>query len=92
MNHNELGIYAIHDKKSQKYDTPYFAISDLFAKRRFLIMMDEEKSPLNKWNEDFELHKLGEVNMDDGTVIHEPGPKIILEGKSVFLKGKDNEE
>ena len=53
-----LGIYAIYDKKSKHYDTPFFAWSDIFAKRRFCLMADSEKSPLKKWPEDFELHQL----------------------------------
>ncbi len=61
----ELQIFAIWDKKSEKYDTPFFAYNDIFAKRRFLIMQSEKKSPLAMWPEDFELHRIGNFNITD---------------------------
>lgn len=85
----ELGVYAIYDTKSEKYDTPFFAVSDLFAKRRYMIMAEEEKSPLRIWAKDFELHKLGNSNMDSGDLV--TGKKIILEGKSI-VKGEMKNE
>ncbi len=69
MIQDELKIYAIWDRKSRKYDTPFFAISDIFAKRRYLIMADEKRSPLAMWPEDFELHRVGKFNMDQGDMV-----------------------
>lgn len=63
-----LGIYAIYDLKSEQYDTPFFSVSDIYAKRRFLLMSDEEKSALNKWPEDFELHKVASFGTSSGNV------------------------
>lgn len=83
-----LGIYAIFDKKSEKYDTPYFAYSDLFAKRRFMLMLDEEKSPLAKWPGDFQLEKVGEFDIDTGMVTNES--KLLIEAQSV-VKSKEGE-
>lgn len=84
---DELGVYAIYDKKSEKYDTPFLAYSDLFAKRRFMIMMDEDKSPLNKWPEDFRLDKLANVSIKDGKVYSEY--KILIEAKSIIREIKN---
>jgi len=77
-----LGIYAIRDIKSERYDTPYFAISEIFAKRRFLLMVDEEPSVLSKWRNEFELHKLGDVNIITGKVIHVE-IQVILSGNEI---------
>lgn len=82
-----LGIFAIYDKKSEKFDTPFFAFSELFAKRRFLLMMDED-GPLKKWPEDFELKKVGEFNTNTGDVIEDQ--KLVIEAKSVVKGVKKN--
>lgn len=78
-----LLIYAIFDKKSEKYDTPFFTSSEVFGKRRFLLMMDED-GPLKKWPEDFNLQMLGTFNIITGEVA--PQIKLIMEAKSVVKK------
>ncbi len=77
----ELGIYAIWDKKSQRYDTPFFAMNDIFAKRRFILMSDEKGSPITRWQGDFELHKVSRWNMYSG--------EIQLQDIEVLLEAKD---
>lgn len=64
----ELKVYAIYDKKGKRFDTPFFAISDVMAKRRFLLMQDEEKSPLAKWPEDFQLYELAGFDVETGKI------------------------
>jgi len=78
----KLGIYAIYDKKAERYDTPYFAISDLFAKRRYALMADEPKSVLTKWKDDFQLMRLGTVSTITGE-IDNVCCEIILEGREI---------
>ena len=81
FNPNTLTINAIFDKKSKRYDTPFFASSDLFAKRRYLIMANEEKSPLQMWKNDFELHKLGTFDTGNGKCTNKP--EVLLTGEQV---------
>ena len=79
-----LEIYAIYDKKSEKFDTPFFAHSDVFAKRRYILMTEEDRSPLAMWPEDFALFKVGRFNIDSATVIEEH--ENILEGAAAIRK------
>ena len=83
---SELGTYAIYDKKSKKYDTPFFAYSDLFAKRRVILMMDENNSPLNRWSEDFRLDKVGGFDVENGETV---GYKEIIFECATYIK-KEN--
>lgn len=76
-----LGIYAIRDKKSERFDTPFFAVSDLFAKRRYLLMVDEEGSVLAKWTDEFELHKLGTISVLSGEI--EIEKKVVMFGNEI---------
>ena len=79
-----LEIYAIYDKKSEKFDTPFFAHNDVFAKRRYLLMAEEERSPLSMWPEDFALFKVGRFNVDTAVVIEEH--ENVLEGAAAIRK------
>jgi hypothetical protein len=82
-----LMIYGIFDKKSLTYDTPFFAVSDLFAERRFRLMCNEKPSVLNTWTEEFALVRLGKVNIITGAV--EADFEDILDGKGIiFENGK----
>ena len=76
-----LNIYSIYDIKGERFDTPFFAHSDLFAKRRYLLMMEEERSPLAMWQGDFELHLIGRYNVRTNVLIEEK--ELILEGASI---------
>lgn len=85
-----LGIYAIFDSKGKRFDTPFFATDDLYAKRRFLLMMDEENSPILKWAKDFSLHRVGKFDINDGKVTD--GKELIFEAASYVKIGKDEEK
>lgn len=74
----QLKMYAIYDKKSKKYDQPFFAFNDIFAKRRYLIMQSEAKSPLAMWPEDFDLQRIGSVDMDSAELKN--NNNVILTG------------
>lgn len=76
-----LSIYSIYDKKGERFDTPFFAHSNLFAKRRYLLMMEEDRSPLAMWPGDFELHLVGRYNVRTNVLIEEK--EVILEGAAV---------
>ena len=76
-----LEIYAIYDKKSEAYDTPFFAHNEIFAKRRYILMAEEDRSPLRMWPNDFELHRVGRFNIKTACVIEEN--QLVLEGASV---------
>jgi len=80
---NLLGIYAIFDKKSERYDTPFIAYSDLFAKRRFMLMLDED-GPLRKWPDDFRLDKVGSFDVKTSNV--KETKNMLLEAGAVIKK------
>jgi hypothetical protein len=76
----EIGIYTVYDIKQEIFEMPFFATSDLNAKRRFMIMIDEKDSVLNKWRQDYDLMKLGMYNTKTGIVVQ--NQKTVMEGKS----------
>lgn len=87
MEIEQIGIYAIYDKKGKRYDTPFFAVNDLFARRRFYLMADE-KGPLKTWPEDFRLEKVGIFDIIEGELINDNG--MVIEGLTVIPKKEVN--
>lgn len=80
----EIAVYAIYDKKGKMYDTPFFAVSDLFAKRRYYIMAEEEKSVLKMWPEDFALYRLAGFDTESGKINDDK--ELIIDGKMIEKK------
>lgn len=83
---SELAVYAIYDNKGERFDTPFFAISDLFAKRRYTLMMEEKGSPLGRWPDEFALYKLSDFDIETGKML--PEKKLVFEGKTLVKKGE----
>lgn len=61
-----IGCYSFYDKKAQRYDTPFYAQNDLFAKRHFIMARDREGTMLNKFQSEFELHRFGYFAINTG--------------------------
>ena len=74
----ELGIYGLFDLKAKIYDTPWFAFDNLQAKRRLQILLDEEKTVIAKWPEEFHLVKYG--TFDNKGKIKLNGIEVIATG------------
>lgn len=61
-----LNLYSVWDKEGKRYDTPFLAFSDLFAKRKFIMFANDENSIFTKFKNAFELHKIGSFNVITG--------------------------
>jgi len=79
-------IFALYDKKGEKFDIPFFAHNELFAKRKF-IMMAKEESILKEFLDDFELAKIGSFNIITGFIKEEY--ETILEGIQIRKESKN---
>lgn len=60
-----LGMYSFDDEKQNKFDTPFFCQNDMMAKRHY-IMVTEETSMIARFKEDFNLVRLGCVDLESG--------------------------
>lgn len=76
-----ISIYGIYDLKGQRYDTPFFAYNDLFAKRRFIMLAEKEGSVMYRFNRDFELHNLGTFNVTTGEIV--PEKNTVIQGSQI---------
>ncbi|MEM2002680.1 MAG: hypothetical protein QXT77_08560 [Candidatus Methanomethylicaceae archaeon] len=60
-----LKIYSIRDSKTEVFNVPFFNKTHGEAERNFRELVNDEKSRLSKYPEDFDLYYLGEY--DDNT-------------------------
>ena len=100
MNHAELqenfnkseivGMYAFYDTKSERYDTPFFCQNDLFAQRHYKMVTDRTDTMLNTFQTDFDLVRLGFVNVLDGSYTEAFG--YVVSGQTVKKEKEKTEK
>lgn len=61
-----LKAYSIRDGKAQFYHTPYYKAHEGEAVRDFQQVVNDEKSTVSKFPEDFDLFHVGEYQTDTG--------------------------
>lgn len=67
----KIGIYSIYDIENISYDTPFFCVNDLQAKRHYIKISKDESLTLFHFPNSFELRRLGTFETNDGTIINE---------------------
>lgn len=78
-----LKVFAIRDTKAEVYNTPFYQQSHGEAERNFQTLVNDNKSTVSQYPEDFDLYFLGEYDDNLGTFFTEP-PKHVI--KAVQLK------
>jgi len=81
-----IGIYAVYDIKGDRYDTPFFALDDLNAERKFVFNFDNNDTIFSKFKNDFKLMSIGSFNVIDGQIITEK--RTIIEGLQIAREEK----
>lgn len=67
--------YSIYDKKAGEYGTLMMKINDAVAVRELKAAVNKKGNPLNEFNEDFALYKIGNLDIEHG--IFEQGEQDI---------------
>lgn len=65
-NPHEIKMYSFYDKKSKKFDTPFFCQSDLFAGRHYKMVTEKQGSLMATFQEDFDVYRLGLIDLETG--------------------------
>lgn len=82
----KLGLYSVYDKKADRYDTPFFAQTDLMAERKFFVNCQNDGSIMATFKNDFLLCRIGYFEMENGDF--ESDSKTIVEGAQINLEVK----
>lgn len=65
-----MNLYSIYDKKAEYYLMPFFAESEVQAKRIVInSALSDTDCSLNRFSQDFRLDKLATLNMNTGKVV-----------------------
>jgi hypothetical protein len=78
---DKIYFYSIYDHKTSNYDTPWCMMNDMHAKRKFTVMILNEKSILTHFKNDFELRRVGSFNVVTGKL--ESEIVTIADGKQI---------
>lgn len=78
-------MYSVYDVKGLRYDTPFFANDDLYAKRHFTMMIQKIDTMVGMFKDDFELVKLGSFDVETGKAVNIE-PDTILQGKQIEIQ------
>lgn len=62
----KLEMFGIYDRKAKRYDTPFFTLNEIHAKRRFIMMLRNNETVFANFYEDFSLVRLGLMNIVSG--------------------------
>ena len=73
-----LRAYSIRDSKSESYNTPFFQTTHGEAERTFRTAVNDPKTQLSMYPEDFHLYYLGDFDSEQGTIVPEDAPKHML--------------
>ena len=82
-----IGVYAYYDKKSEKFDIPFFAKDDVNAKRKFHLDVTANggQSVIGQFKKEFILYKLCTYDIKEGFfhILDGDDQIIIAEGKEI---------
>lgn len=97
-NMKKVGVYSFFDKEAGVWNTPFFAKDDLFARRHWLIQLDDEKSMLRKFIDQYELIRIGTFDTENGDferAMDDAEKYVVLKGINVakeYFGGNKNGE
>lgn len=74
------GIYSIYDRKAQYYLPVFVARTDADALRQFADLVVNSDTPLSKYPADFDLVRLGVMNVESGNIDPERPVGLLING------------
>lgn len=83
-----LKVFSIRDAKGAFYNNPYFKPSMGEGERDFMTAVNDDRTMLNKYPEDFDLYYLGEFDPQSGVMISLDTPQHMMKAVDV-LRPKD---
>lgn len=81
----KLKIYSVYDSKAKAYNSPFYLRNSGEATRGFSDVVNDGKSQISKYPEDYTLFELGEFDDEMGSIAMYDA-KITLGGALQFKK------
>lgn len=81
----KLKIYSIRDSKAEIFNTPFYQKTHGEAERNFRSLVNDDKSQVHKYPEDYALWYLGEYDDNTGAFQTLDQPQHILNAVQVLM-------
>lgn len=82
-------IFAIFDKKALTYFNPFYYHNKALALRGFGEIVNDPKTPLNKYPADFSIWSIGEWDEKTGTIVPLSKPEFLDEAANHIKLGAE---
>lgn len=82
----ELKAFSIRDQKSEVFNTPFFQKTHGEAERSFRELVQDPKSMVSKYPDDYDLYYLGTYNDQNGLIDPLTTPQHVV--KAVQIKAQ----
>lgn len=79
-----LRVYSIRDAKAEVFNTPFYQKTHGEAERNFRTLVNDGKSTVNQFPEDFDLYYLGQYDDNEGKFECLDTPQHVI--KAIQLK------
>lgn len=90
-----LRLYSIYDSKAEQFSPPQVYHNDMIALRAFEGLVNDDKTLINSYPEDFSLHYIGNLGDSDGRYYIDDSDESrvpILVGRAVdYVQDIDND-
>lgn len=90
-----LRLYSIYDCKAEQFSPPQVYHNDMLALRAFEGLVNDDKTLINSYPEDFSLHYIGSFGDTDGRYYIETYDEArvpILVGRAIdYVQDVDND-
>lgn len=90
-----LRLYSIYDNKAEQFSPPQVYHNDMLALRAFEGLVNDDKTLINSYPEDFSLHYVGNLGDSDGRYYIDDSDETrvpALIGRAVdYVKDVDND-
>jgi len=79
-----LKAFSIRDQKAEAYNTPFFQKTHGEAERNFKTLVNDPKSTVHQFPEDYDLYYLGEYNDQNGQLVALDTPQHVVKAIQVI--------
>lgn len=86
----ELKAFSIRDQKAEIFNTPFFQKTHGEAERSFRELVQDPKSMVHKYPDDYDLYYLGTYNDQNGLISPVDTPQHVLKAAMVNAPLKPN--
>lgn len=79
-------MYAIRDIKGERYNPPFAQNTHAEAERNFMKLVQDPKTDVNQFPQDFDLWYLGTYNSNTGIIDAKTAPEKIADATQFVSK------